>query len=55
LVPPPDQINPDTSLRLSVAAALAFPDGTMTASGQHREGARGRLQEGSRQDEAGRT
>src|ERR1700730_8943939 len=30
-------------LRLSVAAALAFPDGSMTASGLRREGARGRL------------
>ena len=33
----------DTPLRLSVAAALAFPDGSMTASGLRREGARGRL------------
>jgi hypothetical protein len=43
-------------LRLSMAAALAFPDGSMTASGLRREAARGRLviglQEGSRQDEA---
>ena len=37
------QIKPDTPLRLSVAAALAFPDGSMTASGLRREAARGRL------------
>ena len=30
-------------IRLSVAAALAFPDGSMTASGLRREAARGRL------------
>ena len=30
-------------LRLSVAAAVAFPDGSMTASGLRRESARGRL------------
>jgi hypothetical protein len=33
----------DTPLRLSVAAALAFPDGTMTASGLRSEARRGRL------------
>jgi hypothetical protein len=38
-----DEINNHTPLRLSVAAALAFPDGSMTASGLRREGARGRL------------
>src|SRR5438477_8232471 len=38
-----DQIKPDTPLRLGVAAALAFPDGSMTASGLRREAARGRL------------
>jgi hypothetical protein len=32
-----------TPLRLSVAAALAFPDGAMTVSGLRRECARGRL------------
>src|SRR6267378_2293982 len=42
-VPPRDTIDVDTPLRLSVAAALAFPDGSMTASGLRREGARGRL------------
>jgi hypothetical protein len=36
-------IKVDTPLRLSVAAALAFPDGSMTASGLRREAARGRL------------
>src|ERR1017187_371966 len=38
-----DEVKPDTPLRLSVAAAVAFPDGTMTASGLRKEGARGRL------------
>jgi hypothetical protein len=38
-----DQVKPDTPLRLSVAAAMAFPDGSMTASGLRREKARGRL------------
>lgn len=33
----------DDPLRLKVAAALAFPDGSMTASGLRREAARGRL------------
>jgi hypothetical protein len=57
---PLDRVSPDTPLRLSVAAALAFPDGSMTASGR-REAARGRLMiglhEGGRQgrkDEGGR-
>src|ERR1039458_4241869 len=38
-----ETITCDTPLRLGVAAALAFPDGTMTASGLRREAARGRL------------
>src|SRR3979409_1533998 len=38
-----EQIKPDTPLRLTLAAALAFPDGSMTASGLRRENARGRL------------
>jgi hypothetical protein len=42
-VPTRDEVRPDTPLRLSVAAALAFPDGSMTASGLRREGARGKL------------
>jgi hypothetical protein len=33
----------DEPIRLSVAAVLAFPDGSMTASGLRREAARGRL------------
>lgn len=33
----------DAPLRLAVAAKLAFPDGSMTASGLRREAARGRL------------
>jgi hypothetical protein len=42
-IPARDEIKPDTPLRLSVAAALVFPDGSLTASGLRREGARGRL------------
>jgi hypothetical protein len=38
-----EQVTPTTPLRLSVAAALAYPDGSMTASGLRRECARGRL------------
>jgi hypothetical protein len=61
-IPSRDQVDPDTPLRLNVAAVLAFPDGTMTASGLRREAARGRLmigvQEAGRQrpkDGVGRT
>jgi hypothetical protein len=36
-------LSPDAPLRLSVAARLAFPDGSMTASGLRREAAKGRL------------
>src|SRR6476646_8630364 len=42
-LPSHDEVGPDTPLRLGVAAALAFPDGSMTASGLRRESARGRL------------
>jgi hypothetical protein len=42
-VPDRADISPDTPLRLSIAAALAFPDGSMSASGLRRECARGRL------------
>jgi hypothetical protein len=42
-VPPPEQVTPDTPLRLEIAAAIAFPDGSMTASGLRREAERGRL------------
>jgi hypothetical protein len=37
------EISGTTPLRLAVAAALAYPDGSMTASGLRREAARGRL------------
>jgi hypothetical protein len=39
----PQAFDSDAPLRLSVAAKLAFPDGSMTASGLRREAARGRL------------
>jgi hypothetical protein len=38
-----DQIAEDAPLRLNIAAALAYPDGSMTVSGLRREAARGRL------------
>jgi hypothetical protein len=38
-MPPPDQVTPDAPLRLGVAAAIAFPDGSMTAAGLRREAA----------------
>lgn len=38
-----DDITPGTPLRLSAAAQLAFPDGSMTVSGLRRERDRGRL------------
>jgi hypothetical protein len=41
--PPPDKVTPDTPLRLSIAAAIAFPDGSMTGAGLRREADRGRL------------
>src|SRR5437868_10831373 len=37
------QLTSNAPIRLSVAAKLAFPDGSMTASGLRREAARGRL------------
>jgi hypothetical protein len=56
-LPSIESIGQDAPLRLGVAAALAFPDGTMTASGLRREAARRRLvagqQEGSRQRDRG--
>lgn len=39
----PQSVNDDTPLRLDVAAALGFPDGTMSVSGLRREARRGRL------------
>ena len=43
VMPANESVRADTPLRLSVAAALAFPDGSMTASGLRLECARGRL------------
>src|SRR6266404_3937530 len=42
-IPPRDQVGPDTPLRLDVAATLAYPDGSMTASGLRKEAKRKRL------------
>lgn len=42
-LPSRDQIDRATPLRLDIAAELAFPDGSMGASGLRREAARGRL------------
>ena len=42
-VPPRDQLGPDIPVRLEVAAAVAYPDGSMKASSLRREAARGRL------------
>jgi hypothetical protein len=39
----PETIDPSAPIRLDVAAKIAFPDGSMTASGLRRESARGRL------------
>lgn len=39
----PERVDEDEPLRLDVAAARAFPDGSMTASGLRREYRRGRL------------
>src|SRR5262244_3943714 len=38
-----ETIGMDAPIRLSIAARLAFPDGSMTVSGLRREAARGRL------------
>jgi len=43
MTPASQNIALDAPLRLSIAAKLAFPDGSMTASGLRREAARGRL------------
>jgi hypothetical protein len=42
-MPDPASIHEDTLLRLGVAAALEFPDGSMSASGLRREAKHGRL------------
>ena len=43
LIPDSAQIADDTMLRLRVAAALEFPDGSMSASGLRSEAAHGQL------------
>ena len=43
LVPSKESLGLDSPLILSVAAAVAFPDGSMTPSGLRKEAARGRL------------
>ena len=40
-LPARDAVKPDTPLRLAVAAALAYPDGSMTANGLRNEARRG--------------
>jgi hypothetical protein len=42
-MPARSEVGDNTPLRLAVAAILAYPDGSMTASGLRREAARGRL------------
>src|SRR5262245_38128938 len=42
-IPAPGSVTADTPLRLDVAAVLAFPDGSMSASGLRREAERDRL------------
>jgi hypothetical protein len=42
-LPSIEMIGQNAPLRLGVAAALAFPDGSMTASGLRREAMRGHL------------
>jgi hypothetical protein len=39
----PSDVGANAPLRLALAAALAYPDGSMTASGLRKEAARGRL------------
>ncbi len=58
-IPSLDQVQPHTPLQLSIAAAFASSDDTMTTSGLRREAVRGllgiALQEDSAQHEVGRT
>jgi len=42
-MPARSEVGDNTPLRLAVAAVLAYPNGSMTASGLRREAARGRL------------
>jgi len=41
LIPPSNHIGRDTPLRLDVAAAIAFPDGSITGRSLQREAERG--------------
>lgn len=43
-IPPADQLKDDTPLRLDIAAALAFPDGSVSGASLRREADRGRLE-----------
>jgi hypothetical protein len=43
IIPPRECITPEMPLRLDIAAAMGYPDGSMTASGLRREAQRGRL------------
>jgi hypothetical protein len=49
-LPSRESITTDTPLRLSVAAALAYPDGSMTASGLRREAKRADLPSSGRRE-----
>jgi hypothetical protein len=42
-IPDRSEIGPNTPLRIDVAAAVAYPDGSMGTKGLRREAARGRL------------
>jgi len=42
-LPPLDSIKPNTALRLAVAAALAFPDGSITENSLRRACTQGEL------------
>jgi hypothetical protein len=42
-IPDPNSVDDDTLLRLGIAAALEFPDGSIGASGLRREAQNGRL------------
>jgi hypothetical protein len=43
-IPDPSRIDDETLLRLGIAAALEFPDGSVSAAGLRREASHGRLQ-----------
>jgi hypothetical protein len=42
-IPDPNSVDDDTLLRLGIAAAVEFPDGSIGASGLRREAQNGRL------------